>query len=99
MSPHAQRVAGGLVLLVAGILSLPVAASFLDEPGAENWIIPAQLLVMLAVGAGVTVAAPALARDRASTGRRAFTGMWWGLAATFVGVLVFWLLLNGFGGA
>lgn len=35
----------------------------------------------------------------APTGRRALTGVWWGLLATFVGVLVFWLLLSGLRGA
>ena len=99
MSPTVQRVGGGLVLLAAGILSLPFAASFLDGPGTENWIVPAQLLAMLAIGAAVTVGAPALARRGASVGRRALTGMWWGLLAAFVGVLVFWFLLTGFGGA
>ena len=99
MSPVLQRAAGVLVLLVTGILSLPVAASLLDGEGTENWIVPAQLLVMAAVGAGVTLALPALARGAASTGRRALTGAWWGLLAAFVGVLVFWLLISGFDGA
>ena len=99
MSPTLQRVVGVLVLLVAGILSLPLAAYFLDDRGTENWIVPVQLLVMAVIGAGVAVALPALARDGASTGRRAITGVWWGLLAAFVGVLVFWLLLSGFTGA
>jgi hypothetical protein len=99
MSLTFQRVVGGLVLLIAGMLSLPLAAYFLDDRGAENWIVPVQLLVMAAIGAGVAVALPALARAGATTGRRALTGVWWGLLAAVVGVLVFWLLLSGFGGA
>ena len=99
MSPTSQRVVAVLVLLVAGMLSLPLAASLLDDRGTENWIVPVQLLVMAVIGAGVAVALPALARDGASTGRRAITGVWWGLLAAFVGVLVFWLLLSGFTGA
>lgn len=99
MTRSAQRVVGIVVLLVLGMLSLPAAASVLDDPGTENWIVPVQLLAMAAVGAGVTVALPGLARDGATTGRRAMTGAWWGLLAAFVGVVVFWLLLNGFGGA
>ena len=99
MSPTVQRVVAVLVLLAAGMLSLPMAASLLDDRGTENWIVPVQLLVMAAVGAGVAVALPALARNGASTGRRALTGAWWGLLAAFVGVLVFWLLLSGFSGA
>jgi hypothetical protein len=99
VSPTLQRAVGVLVLLVAGMVSLPLAASVLDGPGAENWIVPAQLLVMAAIGAGVTVALPALARAGATGERRALTGVWWGLLAAVVGVLVFWFLLSGFDGA
>ena len=99
MSRSAQRVVGVLVLLVLGVLSLPAAAYVLDEPGTENWIVPVQLVVMAAVGAAVTVALPGLAREGATTGRRAMTGAWWGLLAAAVGVVVFWLLISGVGGA
>ena len=99
MTRAAQRIVGIIVLLVLGMLSLPAVAYVLDDPGTENWIVPVQLLVMAAVGAAVTVALPGLAREGASTGRRAMTGAWWGLLAAFVGVVVFWLLLNGFDGA
>ena len=88
-----------ILLLAAGVLSLPISAAFLDGEGTENWIVPAQLLVMGLVGAAVTVALPALARADGSTGRRALTGAWWGLLAAFVGVLVYWFLINGIGGA
>ena len=87
------------MLLVLGVLSLPAAAYVLDAPGTENWIVPVQLVVMAAVGAAVTLALPGLAREGATTGRRALTGAWWGLLAAAVGVVVFWLLLSGFGGA
>ena len=99
MTRAAQRVVGIVVLLVLGSLSLPAAASVLDGQGPENWIVPAQLVGMAAVGAAVTVALPGLAREGATTGRRAMTGAWWGLLAAAVGVVVFWLLLSGFGGA
>lgn len=99
MSAPLQRAVGVLVLLVAGMTSLPLAATVLDDPGTENWIVPAQLALMAAIGAGVTVALPALARAGASGARRALTGVWWGLLAAIVGVLVFWFLLNGLGGA
>jgi hypothetical protein len=99
MSVTVQRVVGVLVLLVGGMLSLPLAASVLDDQGRENWIFPAQLLAMMAIGAGVTTALPALARAGATPVRRALTGAGWGLLASFVGVLVFWLLLSGFNGA
>jgi hypothetical protein len=99
MSVILQRVVGVLVLLVCGVLSLPLAAYFLDDQGTENWIAPIQLLVMAGIGVGVTVALPALARAGAPTGRRALTGVCWGLLAGFVGVAVFWLLISGFRGA
>lgn len=99
MSPHLQRVVGFGILLVAGILSLPVAAFLFDGEATENWIAPAQLLMMAAVGAGVTVALPAMWRAGVSTGRRAFNGIWLGLLFAFIGVLVFFFLLNGLTGA
>jgi hypothetical protein len=99
MSRSAQRLVGIVVLAVLGMLSLPVSAYVLDDPGTENWIVPVQLLAMAAVGAAVTVGLPGMAREGATTGRRALTGAWWGLLAAFVGVIVFWFLLNGFRGA
>jgi len=99
VSRSAQRVVGIVILLVLGVLSLPAAAYVLDEQGTEDWIVPAQLVVMAAVGAAVTVALPGLAREGATTGRRAMTGAWWGLLAAAVGVVVFWLLISGIGGA
>lgn len=99
MTRAAQRVVGIVVLLVLGIVSLPAAASVLDGQGTENWIVPVQLAAMAAIGAAVTIALPGLAREDATTGRRAMTGAWWGLLAAAVGVVVFWLLLSGFGGA
>ncbi len=99
MSPVAQRVTGVVVLLATGIVSLPLSAALFDGEGTENWIVPVQLFVMAAIGAGLAVALPALAREGASTGRRAMTGVWWGLLAAVVGVLVFWFALNGIDGA
>ena len=99
MSPAAQRVVGAVVLFVTGLLSLPAAAFLFDSQGSENWIIPVQLGAMAATGAVVTVVLPALASEGASTSRRARTGIWWGLLAALVGVLVFWFALSGTGGA
>ena len=99
MSSTLQRVVGVVVLLVTGMFSLPLSAYVFDGQGTENWIVPVQLVAMAAIGALATIALPSLAREGASTGRRAQTGMWWGLLAAFVGVLVFWFLLNGIGGA
>ena len=99
MTPQAQRVVGAVVLLVLGMLALPLSAALIDGEGAENWIIVLDLVAMAAFGAAVTIALPALAGEHASRGRRALTGMWWGLLAAIVGVVVFFLLLNGVGGA
>ena len=102
MTPAAQRVVGIVVLLVLGMLTLPVVAALTDTGdggGAENWIIPVALLAMAVIGAALAVALPGLAREGASTGRRALTGAWWGLLGLFVGLVVFWFLLNGLNGA
>jgi hypothetical protein len=88
-----------VLLLAAGMLSLPVAAAFFDGEGSENWILPVQLGAMALIGAGAVVAVPELARDGASTGRRAVTGATLGVVMAVVGVVVFFLLLNGFDGA
>lgn len=99
MNATAQRVVAAALLLAAGIMSLPLAASVLDGPGTENAIIPVQLIVMAAIGAGVAVALPGVAQAGATTGRRAAIGAGWGLLAAVAGVVVFWFLLNGLGGA
>lgn len=94
-----QRALGAIGLLAAGVLALPVVASVLDGEGTENWIIPVDLLLMAGIGALVGIALPALTSPTASTGRRALIGAAWGVLAALVGLLVFWFLLNGFGGA
>jgi hypothetical protein len=99
VSPAAQRVVGVVILLATGVMSLPLAAYVLDGRGTENWIIPVQLLAMAVIGAALTVALPALAREGAPTGRRIRTGMWWGLLAALVGVALAWFLVSGFRGA
>jgi hypothetical protein len=87
------------VLLVAGVLSLPVAAAFFDSEGSENWILPVQLGGMAVVGALVGLATPGLAGDGRSMRRRLVVGTLAGLAAAVIGVVLFFLLLNGFDGA
>ena len=94
-----QRIAAVVVLLVAGMLSLPVAAAFLDGEGTENWIIPAQLGGMILIGAGVGALLPGLAGAHTTTGRSARIGAGLGVVFAIVGVAVFWLLINGFDGA
>src|SRR5690242_8531613 len=98
MTRSAQRVIGTVVLVVAGMLTLPAVAYVADTGdggNAENWIIPIAVLAMAAIGAALAIALPGLAREGASAGRRALTGVWWGLLGLFVGLVVFWFLLNG----
>jgi hypothetical protein len=95
----AQRVVAVLVLIVAGILSLPVAAAFFDGEGSENWILPVQIIGMAVVGAIVGRLLPGLAGEGASAGKATGVGAAAGIAAALVGVVLFFLLLNGFDGA
>ena len=99
MSVTVQRVVAVVVLVVTGILSLPLAAAVLDDRGAENLIIPVQLLVMAGIGAALALALPAMAPAGATTGVRVLAGVGWGVLAALAGLLVFWFLLNGFQGA
>ncbi|WP_205472357.1 hypothetical protein [Nocardioides sp. SYSU D00038] len=80
---------GLLVILAAGIVSLPLAAAPMDGEGSENWIIPLQLVGMAVVGAVVgRLTGWGLARGAAI-----------GLACAVVGVAIFFVLLNGWDGA
>ena len=98
-APGVQRLAALAILLVAGILSLPLAATFLDGEGNENLILPAQLVGMAVVGAIVGFLFPGLAGARATTRRAVWVGVGVGLLLAVLGVLVFFLLLSGFDGA
>ena len=99
MRSTVARILGALVLLAAGLLSLPTAAALLGTRDTENWIVPAQLAAMAALGAVVALVVPGLARAGASRRRRALTGAWLGLLAAFLGVVLFWLLISGLRGA
>jgi len=94
-----QRLVALVLMLVLGLLSLPVTAYFLDGQGTENWILPVQVVVTAALGAGVSMLFPGLTRDGSSTRRRLLVGAALGIATALVGVVVFFLLLNGLGGA
>ena len=88
-----------LVLLAAGVFSLPVAALFLDGEGTENWVLPAAFVAMALVGAIVGTLLPGLAGPHASASKGRLVGMAIGVAMVVLGTLVFFLLLNGFDGA
>jgi peptidoglycan/LPS O-acetylase OafA/YrhL len=91
-----QRGIGLVVLLVLGILSLPVVATFLDGQSTENWIIPVQLVLMALVGALVGYLLPGLAGPDSSSQRGAGAGAVVGVVAAVLGVLLFFVLLDGF---
>jgi hypothetical protein len=95
---NTQRTIAILLLLVAGIFSLPVVAYFFDDPGTENWIIPIQLVVMAGLGALVGRLLPGLAGTSQSS-RPAVVGAVVGIVMAVVGIVIFFFLLNGISGA
>lgn len=99
MNDSAQRVVGLLVLLAAGILSLPVVAYFIDGQGSENWIVPVQIVVMALIGALVGRLLPGIAGPNATPNKAMIRGALLGVLMAVVGILIFFLLLNGFSGA
>ena len=99
MSSGAQRVVALVLLLVAGVLSLPVVAYFFDGQGTENWIVPITLLVMAVLGAVVGRLLPGLAGAGATPRRAVVVGALTGVLMVIVGVVIFFLLLSGFDGA
>lgn len=98
-SVASQRWIAVLVLLVLGIFSLPVAASFSDSEGSENWILPGAVALIVVLGALVGVVLPGIAGPDATRARGAVTGAVVGVVLLVVGVVIFFLLLNGFDGA
>lgn len=94
-----QRTLALLLLLVAGIFSLPVAAYFFDNPGTENWMVPIQVAVMALVGALVGRLLPGLAGTDQTTNRAMIVGALVGVVMALIGIVIFFLLLNGFSGA
>ena len=86
-----------MLLLAAGLVSLPVSAWFLDGDQTENWVLPAQLVAMALVGALVGLVLPGMVSG--ASRRRALLGAAYGVAAALVGVVVFFLLISGFEGA
>jgi hypothetical protein len=99
MTPTVQRVVGAVVLLVAGMLSLPASAFLFDGEGTENWIIPIAVAMMAMLGGVVGSLLPGLAGPDADQQRGALIGAVVGVAMLVVGLVVFFLLLSGFDGA
>jgi hypothetical protein len=93
-----QRWAAVAVILVLGIFSLPVAASFSDSEGSENWILPGAVALIVVLGAIVGALLPGLAGPGATRARGALVGAVVGIGMLVIGTLIFFLLLNGFDG-
>jgi len=93
------RILATLILGIAGIVSLPLSAYFLDGEGAENFILPVQLGAMAVIGGLVGWWTPSLGGGEKPANKRIAIGMVIGLVTAVVGVVVFFLLLNGFDGA
>lgn len=91
------KLLGWVLLLVAGVLSLPLAAAFLDDQGSENWILPVDVALVALVGGVLGAVLPGFVTGSAR--RRVVLGALCGVVAAAVGILVFFLLLSGFDGA
>jgi hypothetical protein len=98
-APGLQRLAALVLLLVVGVLSLPLAALALDGEGTENLILPAQLVGMGVVGAVVGFLLPGLGGPASTARRSVWVGVGLGVLFAVLGLVVFFLLLNGFDGA
>jgi len=88
-----QRGVSMVLLLAAGILSLPVVAALLDGQSTENLIVPIQLAVMAVVGAITGYLVPSVAGFGSSRARSVMVGAVIGVATALGGVAVFSLLL------
>jgi len=94
-SAGTQRAIALVVLLIAGILSLPIVAAFLDGESTENLVVPVQLAAMAAVGAVVGYLLPGVAGAGSSSTRSAGLGALVGVGTALVGLAIFFLLLGG----
>jgi phosphate/sulfate permease len=88
-----QRGVAGLLLLAAGIFSLPLVAAFLDGESTEDLIVPIQLAVMAVLGAIIGYLLPGVAGFGSSSARSAMVGAIIGVATALAGVAIFALLL------
>ena len=94
-----QRWIAVLILLVLGIFSLPVAASFSDSEGSENWILPGAVALMVVLGGIVGYLLPGIAGECSTRSRGALICAVVGVGMLVLGIVIFFLLLSGFDGA
>ena len=92
-NPGVLRGVAVVLLLLAGILSLPVAAAFLDGGSTEDLVMPIQLAAMAVAGAITGYLLPGAAGFGSSRARSAMVGAVVGVAAALGGIAIFSLLL------
>src|SRR4051812_45969980 len=88
-APGLQRLAALVLLLGAGIASLPLSALAFDGEGTENLILPVQLGGMAVLGAVVGYLLPGLAGDAATRRRAVWVGVGVALLLAVLGVVFF----------
>jgi hypothetical protein len=93
--PGAQRPVALVLLLAAGVMSLPIAAYFSDDEGNENWILPLALGGAALVGALVGGLLPGLAGRHATRVRGMWVGALVAVGMLLLGTVVFFLLISG----
>ena len=90
-----QRTVAVLVVVVVGLLSLPVVATFLDSDSTEALVVPVQVALMAVVGALVGRVLPGIAGATATRPRGALVGAVLGVAVALLSAAFFVWLLGG----
>ena len=94
-----QRPLAVVILLAAGVVSLPLSALFFDGRDTENYVLPIAFVAMAVIGALVGTVLPGIAGSDASPSKGRLVGAVVGVVMVVLGTLVFFLLLSGFDGA
>jgi hypothetical protein len=94
-APGTRRLLAIVVIVVAGFLSLPIVATFLDGDTTEALVVPVQVALMAVVGALVGRVLPGIAGADATRPRGAVVGAVLGVAAALLAAAFFVWLLGG----
>lgn len=86
-----------VLLVLLGLISLPLVAAVLDVVN-ENLIAPVHVALMLLAGIVLWIKVPGLSSST-NTSRKIAMGAAVGFLASVIAYVVFFLLLNGLGGA
>jgi hypothetical protein len=85
------------LITIAGLVSIPVVAAFLDGPSTDDLIVPLAVVIMAALGAGVGYLVPGVGGPGSSTSRSVGSAALVGVAAALLSAALFFLLLSGAG--